>query len=249
MLTQIQVIIEIVLSLFLLMGIVYSFYLSRILSNLKHDRASLIGLVDKLEASVKSAEEGVEKLRIAGEVSGRPLSRIIELARITGTELDTVVDKADAMAHRLESLTMKALPHERKLQRLLEEAEEVGIEATPHTASPELPAEPTTMETPPIDPTAHTEPQQPDVAPSLADARETEKPTPADHSAGGEPLAWAPDKKEAIAPPAARKRQPPDAKAPPTGQNQPKDSSNQILLSDGQKSRRLKRLEKTFLGR
>ncbi|GEB36184.1 hypothetical protein GLI01_02190 [Gluconacetobacter liquefaciens] len=127
MLTQIQLIIEIVLSFFLLLGIIYSFYLSRVLSNLKHDRESLMGLVEKLEASVKSAEEGVEKLRIAGEVSGRPLSRMIELAKVTGTELDTMVEKADATAGRLETATIKASPHERKLEQLLEKASEIEL--------------------------------------------------------------------------------------------------------------------------
>ena len=127
MLTQIQLIIEIVLSFFLLLGIIYSFYLSRVLSNLRHDRESLMGLVEKLEASVKSAEEGVEKLRVAGEVSGRPLSRMIELAKVTGAELDTMVEKADATAGRLETATIKASPHERKLEQLLEKASEIEL--------------------------------------------------------------------------------------------------------------------------
>ncbi|WP_246285286.1 DUF6468 domain-containing protein [Nguyenibacter vanlangensis] len=128
MLTQIQVIIEIVLSFFLLLGIIYSFYLSRILSNLKRDRASLLGLVEKLASSVKSAEDGVEKLRIAGEVSGRPLSRMIEQAKMMGTELDTMVDKADATADRLEALATRIPSREKQLEALIEKAEEIRLD-------------------------------------------------------------------------------------------------------------------------
>lgn len=113
MLTQIQMIIEVVLSIFLFLGIVYSFYLGRVLSNLKRDRESLLGLVEKLESSVKSADQGVEKLRIAGEVSGRPLSRMVEQAKLAGVELDSVVNKADAAADRLEALVTQ-LPVQEK---------------------------------------------------------------------------------------------------------------------------------------
>ncbi|MBO1324637.1 hypothetical protein K2X14_05660 [Acetobacter sp. TBRC 12305] len=127
MLTQIQMIIEIVLSFFLLLGIVYSFYLGRILSNLKRDRASLLALVEKLESSVKSAEEGVEKLRIAGEVSGRPLSRMIEQAKMAGVELDSVVSKADATADRIEILATQLPSQEKRLGNLVEQASAIRI--------------------------------------------------------------------------------------------------------------------------
>ncbi|MFT9015074.1 MAG: DUF6468 domain-containing protein [Acetobacter sp.] len=127
MLTQIQMIIEIVLSFFLLLGIIYSFYLGRILSNLKRDRASLLALVEKLESSVKSAEEGVEKLRVAGEVSGRPLSRMIEQAKMAGVELDSVVSKADATADRIEALVTQLPSQEKRLGNLIDRASAIRI--------------------------------------------------------------------------------------------------------------------------
>lgn len=125
MLTQIQMIIEVVLSFFLLLGIIYSFYLGRVLSNLRRDRASLLALVEKLESSVRSAEDGVEKLRVAGEVSGRPLSRMIEQAKITNSELAEMAGKADGSADRLHVLVTQMLAQEKQLKELISEAEEV----------------------------------------------------------------------------------------------------------------------------
>lgn len=127
MLTQIQLIIEIVLSFFLLMGIIYSFYLGRVLSNLKRDRESLLGLVEKLENSVKSAEEGVDKLRVAGEVSGRPLSRMLEQAKVTEAELDSLSGRADAVADRLQALVTQIPPQEKRLEELIERAKAVPL--------------------------------------------------------------------------------------------------------------------------
>lgn len=123
MFTQIQMIIEITLSVFLFLGIIYSFYLGRVLGNLKRDRTSLLELVDKLENSVNQAEEGVDKLRVAGEVSGRPLSRMIEQAKVTGSELDDMATKADSVADRLDSVLTQVPSQERRMESLIEQAE------------------------------------------------------------------------------------------------------------------------------
>ncbi|MFT9189190.1 MAG: DUF6468 domain-containing protein, partial [Acetobacter orientalis] len=128
MLTQVQLIIEIILSFFLFLGIIYSFYLSRVLSHLKRDRASLLSLVEKLQSSVTSAEEGVEKLRVAGEVSGRPLSRMIEQAKASGSELDSMASKADSVADRLQEVLTRVPNQERRLERLLLEVEDAQEE-------------------------------------------------------------------------------------------------------------------------
>ena len=135
MLTQIQMIIEVVLSFFLFLGIIYSFYLGRVLSNLRRDRTSLLELVQKLESSVRSAEDGVEKLRVAGEVSGRPLSKMIEQAKITGTELNSMADQADTTADRLQVLITQIISQEKQLKTLIEQAEEVRLEMIEKAAS------------------------------------------------------------------------------------------------------------------
>ncbi|MCE2576855.1 DUF6468 domain-containing protein [Komagataeibacter sp. FNDCR2] len=135
MLIQIQMIIEVVLSFFLFLGIIYSFYLGRVLSNLRRDRASLLELVAKLESSVRSAEDGVEKLRVAGEVSGRPLSKMIEQAKITGTELGSMAGQADTTADRLQLLITQMLSQEKQLKILIEQAEDVRMEMIEKAAS------------------------------------------------------------------------------------------------------------------
>lgn len=244
MLTQIQLIIEIVLSFFLLLGIIYSFYLSRILSNLKHDRESLMGLVEKLEASVKSAEEGVEKLRVAGEVSGRPLNRMIELAKVTSTELGTMVGKADATADRLETATIKASPHEKKLERLLEKASEIELkqnaEARSSLAADGMQREAATM--PPVDAresNSESAPSLPqDTAPTNTPSSTDDAPLRATREEGGTPRDWSPD-----APSAQRTTAPSPTKGSDGSKNARTGGSAR------QKNQQLKRFENTFLSR
>ncbi|MFT8643031.1 MULTISPECIES: DUF6468 domain-containing protein [Gluconacetobacter] len=246
MLTQIQLIIEIVLSFFLLLGIIYSFYLSRVLSNLKHDRESLMGLVEKLEASVKSAEEGVEKLRIAGEVSGRPLSRMIELAKVTGTELDTMVEKADATAGRLEMATIKASPHERKLEQLLEKASEIELklhaevqnqpvsEDTEHTIAAAVPAE--------IQENRH-EPARSQQSAKQDEPVPPRNTTPPIAQPAADNVTLRATRDES---PALRPSPPPAAERENDG---PKNARSRASTSNRQKNHQMKRLENTFLGR
>lgn len=247
MLTQIQLIIEIVLSFFLLLGIIYSFYLSRVLSNLKHDRESLMVLVEKLEASVKSAEEGVEKLRVAGEVSGRPLSRMIELAKVTGTELDTMVGKADATADRLETATLKASPHERKLERLLEKSSEIALKQNAEAQNDPVP-EGMERETAALRPASAGE-SDVESAPSpqskMQDAatllRDT-APTSAQPSANN--VAPRATREEGNAP---RERSLDTLPAPTKGNDGSKNAKTRT--SARQKNHQMKRFENTFLGR
>ncbi|MFS3136039.1 DUF6468 domain-containing protein [Gluconacetobacter sacchari] len=233
MLTQIQLIIEIVLSFFLLLGIIYSFYLSRILSSLRRDRESLMALVEKLEASVKSAEDGVEKLRVAGEVSGRPLSRMIELARVTGTELDSMVTKADATADRLETATIKASPHERKLERLLEKAAEVTPDHTLHVRNDLAPhsMRPETETAPLIDTrTGKTESgsSQPPAAPTIT---RTPNANPGDRPHDTLPAMHATEP------------------GPAPGNEKSRNARTKTPASTRQTNQQLRRLENNFLGR
>ncbi|MBR2124013.1 MAG: hypothetical protein IJ934_02365 [Acetobacter sp.] len=127
MFIQLQIIVEIVLSFFLFLGIIYSFYLSRLLSNLKRDRELLPSIVSKLETSLKNADDAVEKLRIAGEVSGRPLTRVLEQAKSTQTELKALADHADAMADKLQKLALQLPKHEKYLEELVEKAETIAL--------------------------------------------------------------------------------------------------------------------------
>ncbi|NVN42495.1 hypothetical protein HW537_01110 [Asaia siamensis] len=143
MLAQAQIFIEIALSALLLLGIAFNFHISKSLSSLKNDRASLLKLIEKLETSIKNAHDGVEKLRVAGQVSGRPLTRTIEQAKIVSSELDTLVDRADSKAEKLTELTGKASSREQALGRLLDDAADLKLDILRKIESPliEEPAE------------------------------------------------------------------------------------------------------------
>lgn len=136
MLAQIQIFIEIALSALLLLGIAFNFHISRTLSSLKNDRANLLRLIEKLETSIKNAHDGVEKLRVAGQVSGRPLTRTIEQAKIVGSELDTLVDRADSKAEKLTDLTTKASSRELALGKLLDDAADLKLDLLRKIESP-----------------------------------------------------------------------------------------------------------------
>lgn len=189
MLAQIQVFIEAALSVLLLLGIAYNFHISKTLSALKSDRASLVKLIEKLESSIKNAHDGVEKLRVAGQVSGRPLSRTIEQAKIVGGELDTLVDKADSKAEQLSVLTRKAESSEQSLGKLLDDVSDVKLDMLRQSESPILQDDPENTEAPLEDNNTQTkapipEPerheQRPAVAPVVTEAR---KPVPEGHHA------------------------------------------------------------------
>lgn len=136
MLAQIQIFIEIALSALLLLGIAFNFHISRTLSSLKNDRANLLRLIEKLETSIKNAHDGVEKLRVAGQVSGRPLTRTIEQAKIVSSELDTLVDRADSKAEKLTDLTTKASSRELALGKLLDDAADLKLDLLRKIESP-----------------------------------------------------------------------------------------------------------------
>lgn len=95
---------ELVLCGLLLAGIFYSIYLGRALAVLRRDRKELAELVAQLDESGRRAEDGVEKLQVAGDVSGRALGRMIDQSRMLQSELESLSERADLIAGRLEGL-------------------------------------------------------------------------------------------------------------------------------------------------
>ncbi|MCH4092189.1 DUF6468 domain-containing protein [Acetobacter sp.] len=96
--------IEIALCILLGFGIFYSIHLGRALAVLRRDRRELADLVARLDESGRRAEDGVEKLQTAGEVSGRSLGRMIDQSRLLQGELEVLSTRADTIAERLETL-------------------------------------------------------------------------------------------------------------------------------------------------
>ncbi|NHO31627.1 DUF6468 domain-containing protein [Acetobacter fallax] len=106
--TNFEYVMEFILCILLLLGIFYSIYLGRALSVLRRDRRELADLVSKLDESGRRAENGVEKLQTAGDVSGRALGRMIDQSRMLQGELEALSDRADLIAGRLEGLVRKS---------------------------------------------------------------------------------------------------------------------------------------------
>ncbi len=78
--------------------------LERALGVLRHDRAALQTLVDGFNASSQVAELSIGQVRAAADGAGRLLTRHIEAAKAKQDELTFVMERADALADRLEAL-------------------------------------------------------------------------------------------------------------------------------------------------
>lgn len=102
--TAFQIAFECVLCVLLGFGIVYSIHLGRALTVLRRDRKELAELIVKLDESGRRAEDGVEKLQNAGEISGRTLSRLIDQSKMLHAELEALSERSDQVASRLEGL-------------------------------------------------------------------------------------------------------------------------------------------------
>ena len=142
--------IEIALCILLGFGIFYSIHLGRALAVLRRDRRELADLVARLDESGRRAEDGVEKLQTAGEVSGRSLGRMIDQSRMLQGELEALSTRADSVAERLETLIREnKFPEQEKA--VVEEVTSapVAVVSPDQTANlergalPSLPASPT----------------------------------------------------------------------------------------------------------
>ncbi|GBR02268.1 DUF6468 domain-containing protein [Acetobacter oeni] len=153
--TTFEYVMEFVLCILLLMGIFYSIYLGRALAVLRRDRRELAELVAKLDESGRRAEDGVEKLQSAGDISGRALGRMIDQSRMLQSELETLSSRADSIAGRLEGLVREGnrpLTEERMAseaerlvmsEKLVSSASEPGaIPGAMHAPASSLPVSP-----------------------------------------------------------------------------------------------------------
>lgn len=141
--------IEIALCILLGFGIFYSIHLGRALAVLRRDRRELADLVARLDESGRRAEDGVEKLRTAGDVSGRSLSRMIDQSKMLQGELESLSERADAIAERLEMLIRENKFSEKEKTVATVETSPVEDVVSDHRADtergvlPSLPASPT----------------------------------------------------------------------------------------------------------
>jgi hypothetical protein len=93
---------EIVLVMLLAATLFHALRLERALGVLKRDRAVLEELVSGFNASTHTAEQGIDRLRVAAEGAGRQIARQTELAQGLKDDLQFLTDRAERTADRLE---------------------------------------------------------------------------------------------------------------------------------------------------
>lgn len=127
-LTQPQLLIEIILSILLCAGILYSFYITRVLSSLKRDKETLGNLLKSLQESINTAETGMEQLRITSEMSGKPLNRLIERGKEVQEILNSSITRASQVNNKIEIAIEKTPLHINEITTLIKRAQAIQNE-------------------------------------------------------------------------------------------------------------------------
>ncbi len=99
-----EILLEIALVLMLAATLVHAVKLERALGVLKRDRAELQELVDGFNASTRSAEQSIERLRAAADGSGRLIGRQTELATGLKDDLVFLIERGERLADQLDAL-------------------------------------------------------------------------------------------------------------------------------------------------
>ena len=84
--------------------------LERALGVLKRDRAAIQDLIEGFNTSSQAAEQGIGQLRAATDGAGRQLARQVETAQARQDDLSFLIDRAGALADRLEGLVRAGRP-------------------------------------------------------------------------------------------------------------------------------------------
>lgn len=100
--TGVQWALEAVLVVLLALTLFHAQRLDRAIRVLRRDRAQLETLLDGFNDSMRLAEEGVERLRLAADGAGRQLSRQIERASSLREDMSYLSDRAERLADTLE---------------------------------------------------------------------------------------------------------------------------------------------------
>src|SRR5271166_5548604 len=97
-----QWLLEIVLVALLAATLFHAVRLERALGVLKRDRAVLEELVGGFNASMRQAEAGIDRLRIAADGAGRQLAQQIEVAGALKDDLTLLGERGERLADRLD---------------------------------------------------------------------------------------------------------------------------------------------------
>jgi hypothetical protein len=97
-----KLILDLMVAALLLVTIVYAWILNQRLGQLRRNRDDLAKVVSSFNEATARAEAGIPKMRKAADESGQALQERVEKAQSLRDDLAFMIERADAMADRLE---------------------------------------------------------------------------------------------------------------------------------------------------
>jgi cell division septum initiation protein DivIVA len=144
-----KLILDLMVAALLAVTIIYAWILNQRLSQLRRNRDDLAKVVSSFNEATARAEAGIPKLRKAAEDSGQALQERVEKAQSLRDDLAFMIERADAMADRLE----QAVRSSREEVRSTQQAPSSSPRPGPVRMAPVAPTPP------PVTPTAVVEPE------------------------------------------------------------------------------------------
>ncbi len=118
-----KLVLDVMVAVLLAVTIIYAWVLNQRLSQLRRNRDDLAKVVSSFNDATARAEAGIPKLRKAAEETGSALQERVEKAQSLRDDLAFMIERADAMADRLEQAVRAA-------------REEIRTPAAPAAAAP-----------------------------------------------------------------------------------------------------------------
>jgi hypothetical protein len=97
-----KLVLDVMVAVLLAVTIIYAWVLNQRLSQLRRNRDDLAKVVSSFNEATARAEAGIPKLRKAAEETGLALQERVEKAQSLRDDLAFMIERADAMADRLE---------------------------------------------------------------------------------------------------------------------------------------------------
>lgn len=112
-----KLVLDVIIALLLVATILYAVVLNRRLGILRRNGDELAKLIGRFNEATVRAESSIPKLRKAAEESGQALQERVEKAQSLRDDLAFMVERADAMATRLEASVRNARSESRPAPR------------------------------------------------------------------------------------------------------------------------------------
>jgi hypothetical protein len=103
-----KLVLDVMVAVLLAVTIIYAWVLNQRLSQLRRNRDDLAKVVSSFNEATARAEAGIPKLRKAAEETGIALQERVEKAQSLRDDLAFMIERADAMADRLEQAVRSA---------------------------------------------------------------------------------------------------------------------------------------------